>query len=398
MPGTERTNGSNEMLLATYEVPASNDAEWQAEQIAVSMTVGSWTDLPGLEQKRLSRHRGVVVGVEAGEETARFTIGYPAINLPPQLSSALTVAFGKVSLDGQIRLVNLEFPASWTRTLPGPRHGVRGLRARLTVHDRPLLMSIFKSENGRTLDEFGRALWEQWSGGADLVKDDEIFFADRRAPLRDRVQVARDLQGRAETLLGYRPLYALNLTAAGPDIPAQAQKLIELGAEAFLVSPWTVGIDVLADVANLPGSPLLLAHPAFSGAFVSPRRYGMAADVALGKLWRAAGADVGIFPSPYGSVVMEPAEALAVGRALQEPGPRPPAWPAPSAGIHPGLVTRLVRDFGRDVIINAGGAIHGHPAGTAAGARAFRQALDRVAGPVPPELQAALDRWGGTVE
>jgi 2,3-diketo-5-methylthiopentyl-1-phosphate enolase len=114
---------------------------------------------------------------------------------------------------------------------------------------------------------------------------------------------------------------------------------------------------------------------------------------------RAAGADIGICPSAYGTVALAAEDARAVGEALTVPGPRRPAWPAPSAGIHPGLVRRLLADFGSDVIINAGGAIHGHPGGTQAGALAFRQALDRVgrndqAAP-PPELAAALARWGG---
>ena len=56
------------------------------------------------------------------------------------------------------------------------------------------------------------------------------------------------------------------------------------------------------------------------------------------------------------------------------------------------------------VMIAAGGAIHGHPMGPAAGARAFRQGIDEVmngvalkdaAGkPENKELKAAIDAWG----
>lgn len=77
--------------------------------------------------------------------------------------------------------------------------------------------------------------------------------------------------------------------------------------------------------------------------------------------------------------------------------------PVPSAGIHPGLVPLIVRDFGTDVVVNAGGGIHGHPLGTEAGGRAFVQAIEAVQQNVPlaqyarthPELQSALDTWGG---
>ena len=52
------------------------------------------------------------------------------------------------------------------------------------------------------------------------------------------------------------------------------------------------------------------------------------------------------------------------------------SMPVPSAGIHPGLVPRIVRDFGMDVVVNAGGGIHGHPMGTEAGGKAFVQAIE----------------------
>ena len=63
----------------------------------------------------------------------------------------------------------------------------------------------------------------------------------------------------------------------------------------------------------------------------------------------------------------------------------------------------ILMDFGTDVIINAGGGVHGHPGGTRAGAKAFRQAVDwvvkhRNCGGLSerefPELAAALRLWG----
>ena len=78
------------------------------------------------------------------------------------------------------------------------------------------------------------------------------------------------------------------------------------------------------------------------------------------------------------------------------------SFPVPSAGIHPGLVPLILRDFGKDVIVNAGGGIHGHPMGTIAGGQAFRQAIDATMQGITlreyalthPELQSAIDTWG----
>lgn len=49
--------------------------------------------------------------------------------------------------------------------------------------------------------------------------------------------------------------------------------------------------------------------------------------------------------------------------------------PALSCGFHPGPVEKVTEIAGADYLANAGGAVHGHPGGTVAGARAMRQAI-----------------------
>ena len=50
-----------------------------------------------------------------------------------------------------------------------------------------------------------------------------------------------------------------------------------------------------------------------------------------------------------------------------------PVFPMPGGGTTQGHIEDVIHKFGKDVMIAAGGAIHGHPMGPAAGARAFRQ-------------------------
>ncbi|WP_036715979.1 RuBisCO large subunit C-terminal-like domain-containing protein, partial [Paenibacillus darwinianus] len=127
------------------------------------------------------------------------------------------------------------------------------------------------------------------------------------------------------------------------------------------------------------------------------------APLLLGKLMRLAGADLVLFPSPYGSVVMPKEENLAVRNALlAESVPERTSFPVPSAGIHPGLVPLIMKDFGSEVVVNAGGGVHGHPLGAAAGGQAFRQAIDATLQGEPLQaaaerheaLRAAIDAWG----
>lgn len=59
--------------------------------------------------------------------------------------------------------------------------------------------------------------------------------------------------------------------------------------------------------------------------------------------------------------------------------------------MHPGIVNATSDKFGVDFLANVGGAIHGHPGGTLAGAKAMRQAIDKTPG---PEFKVAIDQWG----
>jgi ribulose-bisphosphate carboxylase large chain len=76
--------------------------------------------------------------------------------------------------------------------------------------------------------------------------------------------------------------------------------------------------------------------------------------------------------------------------------------PIASGGVHPGLVPEMIRLIGKDVIINMGGGIHGHPDGTRSGAKAARQAVRAAlkgAGLKEyskdnRELAQAIKKWG----
>ena len=66
--------------------------------------------------------------------------------------------------------------------------------------------------------------------------------------------------------------------------------------------------------------------------------------------------------------------------------------PSLSCGMQPGLVDHVTKLFGSiDYMASVGGAIHGHPDGTLAGAKAMRQAIDKTYG---PEYDKAIAKWG----
>lgn len=401
--------------IATYRCYDDKaDFHKKAQSIAVGLTVGSWTDLPEARKKEMEKHLGRVVSVDVhepegaapGERYADLKIAYPDINFSRDLPALLVTVFGKLSMDGKIKLIDLDVSDDFRSAFPGPKFGVDGVRELLGVHDRQLLMSIFKSVIGHDLPNLKEQFYRQALGGVDLIKDDEILFENPLTPLEKRVEACMDAARRAEAETGQKLLYAVNLTGPTSQLAANARKAIAAGANALLFNVLAYGFDALHELSRDPSITVpIAAHPAMAGAFYPSPHYGISAPLLLGKLMRLAGADLALFPSPYGSVVMPKEENLAVKDALLDRSvPLRTSFPVPSAGIHPGLVPLIVRDFGHDVVVNAGGGIHGHPMGTEAGGRAFRQAIAACRAGIPlreaaaqsgnEALKAAIEAWG----
>jgi ribulose-bisphosphate carboxylase large chain len=93
----------------------------------------------------------------------------------------------------------------------------------------------------------------------------------------------------------------------------------------------------------------------------------------------------------------------AKGHRLQEDwhGVKP-VFAVCSGGLHPGLIPPLIKMLGKDIIVQAGGGVHGHPSGTKAGATAMRQVIDAVMkkenvreyAKTHKELGQAIKKWG----
>ncbi|KOP68887.1 2,3-diketo-5-methylthiopentyl-1-phosphate enolase [Bacillus sp. FJAT-18019] len=398
--------------IATYRIYDDQaDFRKKATSIAVGMTVGSWTELPQAKREAMQQHLGEVVdiqvneGWEPGSRYADVSIAYPDINFSRDIPALLVTVFGKISMDGRIKLTSLDLSPDFLSAFPGPKYGIDGIRDLLGVHDRPLLMSIFKSVIGLNADELRVQFVRQALGGVDLIKDDEILFENDLTPIEKRVSMCIQAAAEVEQQTGKKLLYAANLTGRTSKLREQALRAIDAGANALLFNVLSYGYDVLHELSADPDITVpIAAHPALAGALYPSPHYGITAPVLLGQLMRIAGADLVLFPSPYGSVTMPREENLAIRDELHSAklGVKR-SMPVPSAGIHPGLVPRIVRDFGMDVVVNAGGGIHGHPMGTEAGGKAFVQAIEATMRSLPlaqyaeehEELKAALDIWGG---
>ncbi|MBI4313995.1 MAG: 2,3-diketo-5-methylthiopentyl-1-phosphate enolase [Candidatus Omnitrophica bacterium] len=400
-----------ECVIATYRLglAASDDLDKKAKGIALGQTVGAWTPLQQMDPAVWERHRGEVLSTERpAPEIGIVKIAFPTANCETDIPSLLTMVFGKVSLDGRIKLLDLEFPAQWITKFTGPKVGIAGIRELLNVPARPLAMAIFKPCVGLSPAQLGEMFYPLGSGGLDLIKDDEILPDLPAAPAEKRLEACLKSIGRIERETGRKILYALNLTGPAGSLVQRAEELQAEGANCFLLNVLSYGWETLEEIASDPRVKIpIMAHPALSGALCASPEYGMSYPLVLGKLMRLGGADIVLYPAHYGTFPFPAEDEFGIRDALRKPWNSSehlsPAWPAPSVGIHPGMVPRLLADYGNDVIINAGGGVHGHKGGPQAGARAMKQAVDlALAGQkfdaaLPPgheELATAIQQWG----
>jgi 2,3-diketo-5-methylthiopentyl-1-phosphate enolase len=402
--------------VATYRIRVAQgtDIERVARQLAAMQSTGTWVDLPGERDQGSLRHEAQVLAVddvpeEAGDDPggpwddAVVRIAYPAHNIGGQIPLLLATVLGEGASSGDVRLLDLALPASFVAAFDGPRLGIDGLRERLGVHGRPLLITVIKPALGLSPCESGAVVREAARGGSDAIKDDELLVEH---PWSDLVERVREHERAAREVLdetGHRTICFTNVTDRPDRLVERALRAVDAGASGLMVDFVTVGVAALAMLAEHPDLPVpILGHLAMAGAMYAAPRTGMGAHLILGTLPRLAGADAVVYPSPVGTLRFSHADHVGVASALTDPlhGIRR-SLPVVGGGIHAGTVAAFIDELGMDVAFDAGGAVHGHPMGAAAGARALRQAIDAaIEGESPafaarshPELAAALEAW-----
>jgi ribulose-bisphosphate carboxylase large chain len=155
------------------------------------------------------------------------------------------------------------------------------------------------------------------------------------------------------------------------------------------------------------------AHRAMHAAFTRNEKHGISMMV-LADMMRLIGVDTLHIGTVVGklegtleevSELEEEIEKKAVketkDRLAQNWGKIKPVMAVSSGGLHPGHVPFLINHLGKDLIIQMGGGLHGHPKGTLRGAIAARQAIEATMKGIPLkeyskvhlELRDALEMW-----
>ena len=385
-----------EYLIAHYQwdIPEDRANVAQLDKYANTIANGQTIGTQNPEQiAKLQEYTAEVVDISViaestpvdpilpGHRRMLCRIAYPSTLLQQDMGMLLCILFGKISMAGAIRLIDLDIPPTLVARYGGPRLGSLGIRHRVGQPQGPLLMSIFKPCLGIPVSDLAAMLETQVQAGVHLVKDDEILSDPDFEATRRRLTACLNVLEKT----GSKTLYALNLNGPAEVLLARARQLVAEGANALLFNYLCYGFPMLSALRQDPEIQVpIIAHPAMAGAFYGSPQHGLHPRVLFGLLPRLAGADAVLFPSPYGAVSLPLRHAQAIHEALQQPMHGvSSALGVPSAGITVAMVPQLLKDFSNEVIINAGTGIHDDPSGSFAGAQAFLKAMQATTAQTP---------------
>jgi ribulose-bisphosphate carboxylase large chain len=388
-------------MVCSFEVePDGLSLEEAAGGVAAESSVGTWTELT--TEKPYVKHLAARVFKLEGNAAK---IAYPIElfepgNMPNILSSVAGNVFGLKTLKN-LRLSDIDVPDALVKSFKGPRFGIEGIRRLLRVFERPLVGTIIKPKLGLKTRDHAHVAYEAWVGGCDIVKDDENLSSQRFNAFEERIVQTLESRDKAESETGERKVYMANITAETETMLERAEYVLDHGGEYVMVDILTCGFSALQTLRNQNFNLVIHAHRAGHAAFTKNPKHGIAMQV-IAKIARLVGVDQLHVGTIVGKMSETKQEVLANIDALKaKMHGMKTVMPVASGGLHPQLVPSLIANFGIDFVIQAGGGIHGHANGTAAGAKAMRQAVDASLNNIPledyakthKELETALKLW-----
>ena len=399
-------------VITTYYVEPSPEVSLMEAgmHIAAEGSIGTWTAVKTAKPLHLA---GKVFKMEKKNGEGGFVhIAYPIdlFDWESGFSHILSIIAGNVfglSILKNVRFIDFNLPKEVINFFHGPKFGIDGIRAIIgtTKDKRPHLGTIIKPKVGQNPRETAQVAYEAAIGGVDFIKDDETLTNQIFCPLEDRITNVMEALDKVYEETGRKVLYALNITADYDKIFKYADLALAHGANCIMIDFLCTGLPALKALAEDPSIKVPIhVHRCMHASMTRNRQHGIHMLV-LAKLVRLAGGDQ-LHAGTAAGKMEKPGkieELMTVYNSLRSDWYNlKPTMPVASGGVHPALVPFNIKTLGTDIVINAGGGIHGHPMGTRAGAKAMKQAIDAAMKDIPLEIYAkdhlelreALSYWG----
>ncbi|MCX6802985.1 MAG: type III ribulose-bisphosphate carboxylase [Candidatus Diapherotrites archaeon] len=419
---------NNKDVIASFKVKVP---DWETPEkafgaVASESSVGTWTDLNIWEKyPHVKKVAAKVYSIEHSPNGYWIKIAYPEDhfeqNNPSQiLASIAGNVFGMKAVDG-LRLQDISFTKTMMKEYRGPQFGINGIRKIFNAEKRPLMLSVAKPKVGMTTAEHADIGYQIWTGGLDLLKDDENLTNQKFNPFKKRVTASLKLRNKAEKETGERKSYLINVTAPTvQEMIERARFVKKEGGEYVMIdiiaSGWTAVNSLREECEDL--GLAIHAHRAMHGAMTRNQDHGFSMNC-VSKFARLIGVDQLHIGTVFGKLVSPKEEVLECQKNLTQVKVKPDmthhyleqnwekmeqVFPVSSGGLHPGIVDKIMGLLGTNIMLQLGGGVHGHPNGSYAGAVAMRAAveayLDKISAEEKaktcPELKIALKQWGHT--
>ncbi len=391
------------------------------EYLAGESSIGTWTKIQTMNPKIAKTLKPKVFYVS--EKTKQVKIAYPEKlfefgNMPGILSSIAGNIFGMKEVKG-LRFEDFSLTKKHVRAFRGPQFGIKGIRKMTGVKKRPFVGTIVKPKVGLTSAQHAKVAYNSWAGGLDLVKDDENLTSMTFNKFDKRVQLTLKARKKAEKETGEKKLYLPNITAPYNEMIRRAKLVKKLGGEYIMYDVLTGGWSALQGLREFCQDHKLAihAHRAMHGALTRSPMMGISM-LTLAKTYRLIGVDtLHIGTAGIGKMHGNREEEINIEQEIEWPYIKgnihehlltqnwhglKPVLAVASGGLSPLHLPKVMKVMGNDIVMQGGGGVHGHPAGTRVGATAFRQAVEaamdgislREYAKTHSELAGAIEKWG----
>lgn len=400
-----------EQIFATYRIETAFPLEHAAEVLAGEQSTGTFLSVPGETDEIKKKFRAKVVAIGELETVpipslpgakipegvkqlyrGEVTLSFPFHNIGPSIPNLLATVAGNLfeleAVSG-IRLLDLKLPQAFHEVYPGPKFGIRGTRKVTGVYERPIIGTIIKPNIGLTPDELRPIVRELAMAGIDFIKDDEVQGNPPYAPLETRVKAVMEEIERAADKTGKKTMYAFNITDDIENLLKNHDIILAYGGNCVMVSMNSIGLAGIAYLRKNSDVPIH-GHRNGWGMLSRSPMLGMT-FTAYQKLCRLVGVDHlhvnGLnnkFYESNESVIQSVQDCLTPLFGGNE------AMPVLSSKQWAGQAVESYQTFKTVDLMNiAGGGIHAHPGGVAAGYRSMVQGWEAALKGVRLEEYAA---------
>ena len=377
---------SEKDLVCLFRVePNEISIKEAAATVALESSVGTWTDVH--EKKYVDKLAAKVFSIKSN----MIKIAYPQElfekgNAPNILSSIAGNIFGMKAVKN-LRLEDIKIPKGILNSFSGPKYGIDGIRKIMKIKSRPLVGTIVKPKLGLKTKDHVDSAFQAWMGGCDLVKDDENLSSQKFNQFEERLARTLEKANKAEEETGEKKAYLVNITAETKEMMKRAQLVEELGGRYVMIDIVTAGFSALQTLREADFKMAIHAHRAMHAAFTRNPKHGISMMV-LADFARLVGVDQLHIGTVIGKLQGSLREVYEINEEIEKKKLKEtknrlsqnwekikPVFSVCSGGLYPGHVPYLIKHLGKDIVIQAGGGIHGHPKGTLRGAIAMRQAV-----------------------